>query len=121
MTTTSRPAAVPIEACCAPIAAAPLAPEDAATLAGAFKVLADANRLRLLSILAAQPEEEACVCDLTEPLGLSQPTVSHHLRLLHQAGLVTREKRGTFAYYRLDASRFAVLRDALSPPGGSAC
>jgi ArsR family transcriptional regulator, arsenate/arsenite/antimonite-responsive transcriptional repressor len=114
--TTSR-TAEPIEACCAPITAAALTAEDAGTLASAFKVLADANRLRLLSLLAAQPEQEACVCDLTEPLGLTQPTVSHHLRLLHGAGLVTREKRGTFAFYRLDPSRFAVLRDALSLPG----
>jgi ArsR family transcriptional regulator, arsenate/arsenite/antimonite-responsive transcriptional repressor len=114
MPATARPAAEPIEACCPPIAAAALSADDAAALAAGFKVLADPARLRLLSLLAAQPEGEACVCDLTEPLGLAQPTVSHHLRLLHGAGLVTREKRGTFAYYRVDPSRFAVLRDALA-------
>ncbi len=113
------PTAAPtITACCEPIAAAPLTADDAATLAAAFKVLADPGRLRLLSLLAAKPNHEACVCELTEPLGLAQPTVSHHLRLLHDAGLVTRDKRGTFVWYRLDASRFAVLRDALALPVG---
>lgn len=113
---TQRTTPPPIEACCAPLLTAPLAPVDAGRLASGFKVLADPNRLRLLSLLAVNPDREACVCDLTVPLGLSQPTVSHHLRLLHGAGLVTREQRGTYAYYRLDAERLGVLRDALAPP-----
>lgn len=111
-----RTTPLPIEACCAPLLAAPLAPDEAARLASGFKVLSDPHRLRLLSLLAANPDREACVCDLTEPLGLSQPTVSHHLRLLHGAGLVTREQRGTYAYYRLDAGRLGVLREALAAP-----
>lgn len=109
----TRPAAPPIEACCAPIVEAPLSAAESVRLAAAFKVLAEPARLRLLSLLAAQPGGEACVCDLTEPLGLSQPTVSHHLRLLHGAGLVSRERRGTFAYYRIEPERLGVLRDAL--------
>lgn len=109
---------MPIEACCAPLLADPLSPGDAERLAAGFKVLADPQRLRLLSLLASAPEREACVCDLTAPLGLSQPTVSHHLRLLHTAGLVTRRRRGTYAYYQLDAERLDVLREALSAPVG---
>ncbi len=115
--TTTRTSPEPITACCAPIVSETLGPQEAQTLAGGFKVLSDPNRLRLLSLLAARPEREACVCDLTAPLGLSQPTVSHHLRLLQAAGLVSREKRGTFSYYRLDARRLGVLRDALDPSG----
>jgi ArsR family transcriptional regulator len=106
-----------ITACCAPIVSEALSAEEAEALAGGFKVLADPNRLRLLSLLAARPDREACVCDLTAPLGLTQPTVSHHLRLLQAAGLVNREKRGTFSHYRLDARRLGVLRDALDPAG----
>ena len=74
---------------------------DAHRLATTLKALADPARLRLLSMMAAHAGGEACVCDLTEPLGLSQPTVSHHLRVLLEAGLVTRDKRGVWAYYRL--------------------
>jgi ArsR family transcriptional regulator, arsenate/arsenite/antimonite-responsive transcriptional repressor len=114
---TKRATPEPITACCAPITAELLDEDDAITLAAGFKVLADPARLRLLSLLAAQPEGEACVCDLTEPLGLTQPTVSHHLRLLHGAGLVTRDKRGTFSYYRIAPERLAVLRAALDVTG----
>ncbi len=113
-TTAAPRTAEPIEACCPPITAAPLSADDADTLAAGFKVVADPARLRLLSRLAALPDQEACVCDLTEPLGLAQPTVSHHLRLLHGAGLVTRDKRGTFAYYRLVPERLTILADALA-------
>jgi ArsR family transcriptional regulator, arsenate/arsenite/antimonite-responsive transcriptional repressor len=113
MTTTKRSAPRTIEACCSVITGAPLADDDARRLAEAFGVLADPARLRLLSLLAAQPDGEACVCELTGPLGLAQPTVSHHLRLLHSAGLVSRERRGTYAYYRIEAAPFGVLRDAL--------
>jgi ArsR family transcriptional regulator, arsenate/arsenite/antimonite-responsive transcriptional repressor len=115
MTTTSakRPAPQPIEACCSVITGAPLEAEHAERLAEAFGVLADPARLRLLALLAAQPDGEACVCELTAPLGLSQPTVSHHLRLLHSAGFVSRERRGTYSYYRVEAAPFGVLRDAL--------
>jgi ArsR family transcriptional regulator len=84
-------------------------------MAGAFKILADPARLRLLSLIAAQPEGEACVCDLIEPVRLSQPTVSHHLRVLQEAGLLEREKRGLWAYYRIVPDALEDLREAISP------
>ncbi|MCH8561036.1 metalloregulator ArsR/SmtB family transcription factor [Nesterenkonia sp. LB17] len=76
-----------------------LDPEGAAELAVGFKALADPNRITLLTLIAAEETGEACVCDLTEPLGLGQPTVSHHLKVLVDAGLLIREKRGTWSYY----------------------
>src|SRR6186713_792766 len=88
-------------ACCAPLTVAPLSQDDADQLAGLLKVVADSARLRLLSIIASSPDGEVCVCDLTEPLGLSQPTISHHLKVLTDAGYLTRSKRGTWGYYRL--------------------
>ena len=103
----------PIEACCEPVLSAALSESEAEDLAGAFKVLADPARLRLLSMIAATDGEEACACDLVEPLGKSQPTVSHHLSVLTEAGLLTREKRGRWAWYRVVPERLAVLRDAL--------
>lgn len=78
-------------------------------------MIADPARLRLLSILAGQPSGEACVCELTGPIGLSQPTVSHHLRVLHEAGLLERNRRGLWVYYRLVPERLQILRDALGP------
>jgi ArsR family transcriptional regulator len=104
-----------IEQCCPMgVCAAPLPAVDAETLAKGFKVIADPARLRLLSLIAAQPEAECCVCDLTEPLGLSQPTVSHHLKVLHEAGFLTREKRGTWVYYRVVPRALETLRGALT-------
>jgi len=100
-----------IEACCSPIGDAVIGASEAEELATAFKVLADPVRLRLLSIIANA--DEACACDLTAPVGRSQPTISHHLSLLTDAGLVTREKRGKWAYYRVVPERLAVLRTAL--------
>ena len=102
-----------IEACCSPVFDAALSPEQADDLAAAFKVLADPVRLRLLSLIASASDGEACVCDLTEPLERSQPTVSHHLSVLVDAGLVEREKRGKWAYFRAVPERLDVLRDAL--------
>ncbi|MEV4954474.1 ArsR/SmtB family transcription factor [Paenarthrobacter nitroguajacolicus] len=87
--------------CCEPTSQATLEAEDAKRKALVFKALADPNRLRLLSMVKAEPSGESCVCDLTEPLGLGQPTVSHHLKILVDAGLLHREKRGTWAYYSL--------------------
>ena len=86
--------------CCSPAGPA-MSAEDAERTARTLKALADPARLRLLSIIAAHDGGEACVCDLTEPVGLSQPTVSHHLKVLAEAGFVTREKRGVWAYYTL--------------------
>ena len=104
---------VAITACCEPVFDAPLSEADAADLAGAFKVLADPARLRLFSLIASSGGE-VCACDLVEPLGRSQPTVSHHLSVLHDAGLVEREKRGRWVWYRAVPARLAVLRDALA-------
>jgi ArsR family transcriptional regulator len=101
------------EACCPPFLTEPLAEEDAAGLARALRVVADPARLRLLSLIASRPEAEACVCELTEPLGLSQPTVSHHLKVLHEAGVLDREKRGRWAFYRLNPEPLRLLRRAL--------
>ncbi|MPV38046.1 ArsR/SmtB family transcription factor [Georgenia subflava] len=84
--------------CCSPATEA-LAPDSARDAAAVFKALADPTRLRLLSLIAARAEGEACVCDLTDPVGLSQPTVSHHMTTLAKVGLVTREQRGKWAYF----------------------
>ena len=103
-----------IAASCPPLLQGPLDPEDAERLSGALKAIADPSRLRLLSLIQAQPGREACVCHLTEPLGLGQPTVSHHLKVLLQAGLVEREQRGNWAYFRVCEEPLAALRDLLA-------
>ena len=87
--------------CCAPLVRRALTADEAADLSRVLKAIADPARLRLLSMVAAHEGGEACVCDLTEPLGLSQPTVSHHLKVLVEAGLLTRDKRGVWAYYAI--------------------
>ncbi|WP_439659372.1 ArsR/SmtB family transcription factor [Lentzea sp. HUAS TT2] len=89
------------EGCCEPLPEEPLAKEQAAEAAAVFKVLGDPVRLRLLSLIASRPSGEVCVCELTPAFELSQPTISHHLKLLRQAGLVDSERRGTWVYYRL--------------------
>ncbi|WP_020017196.1 ArsR/SmtB family transcription factor [Promicromonospora sukumoe] len=86
-------------ACCAPLVREAADLESAAEIARVFKALSDPTRVRLLSVIAAHDGGEACVCDLTEPVGLSQPTVSHHLKLMVDAGLLTRDQRGKWAYY----------------------
>jgi len=90
-----------VTGCCAPITGELLAADAAETLAKTLKALADPARLRLVSMVAAHDGQEACVCDLIEPLGLSQPTVSHHLKVLVDAGLLSRDKRGVWAYYAI--------------------
>jgi len=87
--------------CCEPAAHDAISQLDADALARTLKALADPARVRLVSIIAAHAGQETCVCDLQVPLGLSQPTVSHHLKVLTNAGLLTRSQRGTWAYYRL--------------------
>jgi ArsR family transcriptional regulator, arsenate/arsenite/antimonite-responsive transcriptional repressor len=109
----------PIDDCCPVLLEAPLREGDANTLAAALRVLADPGRLRLVSLIAAQPHREGCVCNLTGPLGLSQPTVSHHLKVLHEAGILSREKRGKWVYYRLVADPLRILSEALSVPAAS--
>ncbi len=101
-------------ACCAPLVREPLNAAAAEQLAGILKALADPARLRLLSMIAAHEGGEACVCDLTEPLALSQPTVSHHLKVLLDAGLVSRDKRGVWAYYRLIEGALTGLAELLT-------
>ena len=98
---------------CPPLLQGPLDREEADRLARALKAISDPARLRLLSLIQAQPGGEACVCHLVEPLGLSQPTVSHHLKVLHDEGLVERERRASWVYYRVVPETLAALRDVL--------
>jgi ArsR family transcriptional regulator, arsenate/arsenite/antimonite-responsive transcriptional repressor len=103
-----------IAASCPPLLQQAITREQADQLGAALRVLADPGRLRLLSLIQAQPDGEACVCHLTEPLGLSQPTVSHHLKVLLRAGLVERERRGTWAYFRVRQEPLTALRKLLA-------
>jgi ArsR family transcriptional regulator len=102
-------------ACCSPLAREPISAADAIELATTIKALADPARLRLLSLIQSHEDGEACVCELTEPLGLTQPTVSHHLKVLHDAGLLTRRKKATWVYYRAVPERLAALADVITP------
>ena len=102
------------DACCAPLLREPLSAGEAAELGHTLKALADPARLRLLSMVAAHDGGEACVCNLTEPLGLTQPTVSHHLKVLVDAGLLTRDKRGVWAYYAIVPNALDSLAAVLS-------
>ena len=105
-----------IAGCCSPLTDGVLEPAAAERLAHVFKALADPTRVRLLSLIAAHTDAEACVCDLTDPVGLSQPTVSHHLKQLVDAGLITREQRGKWAYFRVVQSALDALADSLRQP-----
>ncbi|MEV6603121.1 metalloregulator ArsR/SmtB family transcription factor [Kutzneria sp. NPDC051319] len=96
---------------CVRLGAEPLDRPEAERLAKLLKAVADPARLQLLSIIHAAPDGEACVCDLIDPLGLSQPTVSHHLKVLTDAGVLTRERRGYWAYFRLVPERWLTLRE----------
>lgn len=102
--------------CCVPISEkmGPFATE-AKALALRFKALADPSRLRILAIVSSSPQSETCVCDLSEPLSLRQPTVSHHLKILVEAGLLSREKRGVWAYYSLIPGALDSLASVLRP------
>lgn len=102
------------DSCCPSIRTSPLSDVEAETLATRFAALSDPARLRVLSILAAAETGEVCACDLVEPVGRSQPTVSHHLKVLYEAGLVDRDKRGTWMWYRLVPERLDELRAVLS-------
>jgi ArsR family transcriptional regulator len=104
---------LPVLDCTPLFAGAALDERSAVRLAGVLRVLADPARLRILSLLQAQPSNEACVCHLTDFLGLGQPTVSHHLRVLFDAGLVQRERRGNWVYYRAVPGALAGVRAAL--------
>lgn len=101
------------EGCCPSVLTAPLAAEDAAGLAHGFSALGDPVRLRVLSMLAAAPSGEICVCDFVGPLGKTQGTISHHLKTLSEAGLVHGERRGKWVWYSLDHDRLAALKAAI--------
>ncbi|MEU7825706.1 metalloregulator ArsR/SmtB family transcription factor [Catellatospora sp. NPDC049133] len=101
------------EVCCAPLAAATVPAEAAADLAAAFKALGDPVRLQLLSMIASADGGEACVCDLTPAFDLTGPTISHHLKVLREAGLVESDRRGTWVWYRANRSRMAALSAVL--------
>ena len=109
-TTTTTDVAI----CCPPMFRTPITEEQATELADVLKAMADPARLRLISIVASSPGGEACACDLAEPLGRSQPTVSHHLTQLVKAGLLTREQRGKWAWFKLNADRVAQICDCLA-------
>lgn len=115
----SARAALPLiddtEICCAPVARGVLDADEAQGLARMFKALGDPTRVRLLSLIAARPEREACICDLIDQVGLSQPTVSHHMKQLVDAGLVVREQRGRWAFYRIVDDTLTALSGALRP------
>lgn len=102
--------------CCPPITAAELSAADAERMAAMFKALSDPVRLRLFSRVASHPGGEACVCDISD-VGVSQPTVSHHLKKLREAGLLTSERRGTWVYYRVEPSVVAAMGRMLGTPG----
>lgn len=101
--------------CCASVTGGALHAGEADRLAQSFKALGDPTRVRLLSLIAAHPDREACICDLIEPVGLSQPTVSHHMKVLVDAGLVEREQRGRWAFYRIVEATLNQLSAALRP------
>lgn len=115
---TVTPSAPKLEECCPSVLAAPLTRSEAAELAKGFAALADPVRLRILSIIADRPEGEVCACELVEPLGKSQPTVSHHLKVLREAGLLQGDKRGTWVWYRVVPDVLDRLRDSLSSTAG---
>ena len=96
-------------ACCPPLSHEPLSAEQADLVAPQLKALAEPVRLRLMSLVASHPGGEACVCDLNEAFDLTQPTISHHLKVLHEAGLLDREKRGVWVYYRARTQALASL------------
>jgi ArsR family transcriptional regulator, arsenate/arsenite/antimonite-responsive transcriptional repressor len=104
-------ALTPLEsvACCSPLMKQPLSTDEASRIAPLLKALADPVRLRLLSLVASHAGGEACVCDLNDAFDLSQPTISHHLKVLHEAGLLERSKRGVWVYYRVAAQALGNL------------
>ncbi|WP_262106010.1 helix-turn-helix transcriptional regulator [Arthrobacter sp. Marseille-P9274] len=105
-----------LDACsCGPLTGEVMGAEDARKFAQLLKALADPARLRLISLIAAQPGNEACACDLTEPVGLGQPTVSHHLKILVEAGILHREKRGVWAYYSIIPGALERAASVIAP------
>lgn len=118
MASTTQPARIEppaSTACCSPVAGQILEPAEAELLAAALRAVAHPVRLRLISLIGAHDGGEACVCDLTAPVGLSQPTVSHHLKILVEAGILAREQRGKWAYYRLVPRALDAIAALISP------
>ena len=111
---------LPVIQCCAPLAGETLSDGEAATLEQLFKALADRHRVKILNRLLGAGGEAVCVCEFEELLGLKQPTVSYHLKQLLTAGIVTREKRGSFAYFSLAPAALERVRGLLEPPVGAA-
>jgi ArsR family transcriptional regulator, arsenate/arsenite/antimonite-responsive transcriptional repressor len=103
-------------ACCPPLSAEPLSQAQAEQVAPLLKALAEPVRLRLMSLIASHPGGEACVCDLADVFDLSQPTISHHLKVLHEAGLLDRDKRGVWVYYRARIEALASLGTLIGSP-----
>lgn len=116
MTTSTETVRTGASSCCAKLSGGSLAADDAVALASKFKAMGDPTRLQLLSMIAAQERGESCVCDLNEPLNLSQATVSHHLKVLLDAGFLTRTKRGTWSFYALVPEALEALSEALTAP-----
>lgn len=110
---------LPLVRCCTPLADPTLSPDEAVELERLFKALADRHRLRIINILAQADGEAVCVCEFQPALGIAQPTVSHHLKQLVQAGLLEREKRGTFAYYSLAPGALERIGDLVAAPDGA--
>ena len=110
----------PVEtvACCSPLTQEPLSAERAERIAPLLKALADPVRLRLLSLVASYADQEACVCDLNDAFELSQPTISHHLKVLHEVGLLDRSKRGVWVYYRVRPDALSSLSTLLGGVAG---
>jgi ArsR family transcriptional regulator, arsenate/arsenite/antimonite-responsive transcriptional repressor len=106
-------------ACCAPLACQPLSPDGAGELAPLFKAVADPVRLRLLSLIACHEGGESCVCDLLDAFDMTAPSVSYHLKILREAGLITSERRGTWVYYRIRPDVMARMSSVLMPPLGA--
>ncbi|MGH3403871.1 MAG: ArsR/SmtB family transcription factor [Streptosporangiaceae bacterium] len=105
------------EVCCAPLSQGPLSPEQAEQVAPLLKALGDPVRLRLMSLVASRPGGEACVCDLAGDFDLSQPTISHHLKVLREEGLLDRDKRGVWVYYKVRSQAMASLGALIGYPG----
>ena len=105
-------------ACCSPLTSAPLSEEQAVRVSLVLKALADPVRLRLLSLVASHADGEACVCDLNDAFDLSQPTISHHLKVLHEVGLLDRSKRGVWVYYAVRPEALADLGALLGGVAG---
>lgn len=121
MTAVATPATLPVfndlADCCAPLSSSPLSESEARALAKAYAALGDPVRLQLMSLLMTAEGGAVCACDLVQPVGRSQPTVSHHLKVLREAGLVSATRRGQNIWYAVVPAQVAALRDVLAPPG----